>query len=88
MKLLLKSIKKGFTLVELLAIIIIIAIVTLISTPIILNSLKVAQENSNKNSVQNIAKAGEIYYTEKAFNNENITGIDVYEQLNFNGKKI
>lgn len=45
-----KNNKKGFTLVELLAVIVILAIIALIATPIILNVIDNAKEGSAKNS--------------------------------------
>lgn len=45
-----KNNKKGFTLVELLAVIVILAIIALIATPIILNVIDDAKTNAAKNS--------------------------------------
>lgn len=45
-----KNNKKGFTLVELLAVIVILAIIALIATPIILNVIDNAKEEAAKNS--------------------------------------
>lgn len=45
-----KNNKKGFTLVELLAVIVILAIIALIATPIILNVIDNAKEGAAKNS--------------------------------------
>ena len=44
--------KKGITLIELLAVIIILAIIALIATPVILNIIKDAKQNANKRSVE------------------------------------
>ena len=49
--------KKGFTLIELLAVIVILAIIALIATPIILNIIEDAREESNKRSIDMYAKA-------------------------------
>ena len=49
--------KKGFTLVELLAVIVILAIITLIATPIILNIINASKEESNQRSVEMYAEA-------------------------------
>ena len=49
--------KKGFTLVELLAVIVILALIALIATPIILNIIKESKEESNQRSVDMYAKA-------------------------------
>ena len=49
--------KKGFTLIELLAVIVILAIIALIATPIILNIINDAKEESNERSVELYASA-------------------------------
>lgn len=50
---------KGFTLVELLAVIVILAIIALIATPVVLNMIKNARVNSAKVGANNYAKAFE-----------------------------
>lgn len=58
--------KKGFTLVELLAVIVILAIIALIATPIVLNVINEAQKGADARSVEAFAKAVETkYYSEK-----------------------
>ena len=52
--------KRGFTLIELLAVIVVLAIVALIATPIVMNIIKDAKEESNKRSVEMYAKALEL----------------------------
>lgn len=54
--------KKGFTLVELLAVIVILAIIALIATPIVLNVINQAQEGADLRSVEGYAKALETAY--------------------------
>ena len=49
--------KKAFTLIELLSVIVILAIISLIATPIILNIISDAREESNKRSVELYASA-------------------------------
>ena len=49
----------AFTLIELLAVIVILAIIALIATPIILGIIKDTKEESNKRSVEMYAKAVE-----------------------------
>ena len=48
--------KKGFILIELLAVIVIFAIVTLIATPIILRNIRDAKVQANQRSIDNYAK--------------------------------
>ena len=54
--------KKGFTLVELLAVIVILAIIALIATPIVLNVINQTQEGADLRSVEGYAKALETAY--------------------------
>ncbi len=54
--------KKGFTLVELLAVIVILAIIALIATPIIIGVVNDARKESAKRSVEGYAKALESSY--------------------------
>ena len=49
--------EKGFKLIELLAVIVILAIIALIATPIILNIIDDAREESNKRSIEMYANA-------------------------------
>ena len=49
--------KKGFTLIELLAVIVILAIIALIATPIIINIISDAREESNERSAELYASA-------------------------------
>lgn len=62
--------KKGFTLVELLAVIVILAIIALIATPQILNIIVSSRESATSESVDGIYKA---------------IGIDYAENLEFEG---
>ena len=65
---------KAFTLVELLAVIIILGILTVIITPKIINTLKEAEKNTNMTSAQNLAKSAglKVSNNEMTGNNENI----------------
>lgn len=51
--------KKGFTLVELLAVIVILAIIALIATPVILNVIEKSKKGAAKNSAQGYIEAVE-----------------------------
>ena len=42
---------KAFTLVELIAVLVILAIISLILTPVVLNTVKKAKDSANKRSV-------------------------------------
>lgn len=54
--------KKGFTLVELLAVIVILAIIALIATPIVINVVNESREKANLRSIESYAKAYETAY--------------------------
>ena len=52
--------KKGFTLIELIAVLVILAVIALIVTPLVLNIVKKAKESANKRSVDAYGKAVEL----------------------------
>ncbi len=64
--------KKGFTLVELLAVIVILAIIALIATPIIMNVVDNARLEAAKRSVEGYAKALESSYYIKLMAGEDV----------------
>ncbi len=65
--------KKGFTLVELLAVIAIIAIIALITTPIVLNIIQSSREKAFVDSAHGLVVAAGTYQAEKQAANENTT---------------
>lgn len=68
-----KNNKKGFTLVELLAVIVILAIIALIATPIILNVIDNAKEGATKNSAYGYIDALEKANAQEILKNSNIS---------------
>ncbi len=70
--------KKGFTLVELLAVIVVLGVLTLLITPKVLQSIKDAEKKSKLTSAQNLVKAAEL----KASNNE-LMGINQSIKINY-----
>ena len=56
--------KKGFTLVELIGVIILLSAIALISVPIINNSLKNTKEKTYNSQIDTIIKAAKRYVTE------------------------
>ena len=67
---------RGFTLVEILAVIIILAVITLITVPIVTNAVKSARKGSFKVSAQNIVKAADKYYGEHEFEMNKVSTFD------------
>jgi prepilin-type N-terminal cleavage/methylation domain-containing protein len=64
---------KGFSLVELLAVIVVLAIIAMIATPIVLNVINDARESANMDSVSGIYHAIEVDYAEEAEFSGNVT---------------
>ena len=56
--------QKGFTLVELLAVIVVLAIIALISVPILLNVIDKAKKGAVKDSVYGVEEAANLYYAQ------------------------
>ena len=52
--------KNGFTLIELIAVLVILAIIALIVTPLVMNIVKKAKDSANKRSVDAYGKAVEL----------------------------
>ena len=65
------NIKKGFTLVELLGVIVVLAILALITIPIISNVINDVRIKSLRNSAYGLIEAGNLYYAQYG-NNSNI----------------
>ena len=61
--------KKGFTLIELLAVIVVLAIIALIATPIVMNTIKKAQEGADARSVEAYGKELESAYYQYLIDN-------------------
>ena len=64
--------KKGFTLIEMLGIIAVLAVVLLVTFPVLNNSLKKMKENSNNNFMNNLKVSAETYVELNRNNYENI----------------
>ena len=65
--------KNGFTLVELLAVIVIIAIIALITTPIVLNVVQSSRENAFKDTAHGLVLAAGTYQAEQQALNRDTT---------------
>ena len=65
--------KNGFTLVELLSVIVIIAIIALITTPIVLNVVQSSRENAFKDTAHGLVLAAGTYQAEQQALNRDTT---------------
>ena len=55
-----KHSKKGFTLIELIAVLVIMAIIALIVTPLVMNIIRKAQRSANERSIDAYGRSAEI----------------------------
>jgi len=84
-----KEKNKGFTLVELLAVIVILALIALIATPIILNVINDAKKQAAKDSAYGYMDAVEKYIVSSELEDESIQdGIYSVEDLNSMGVSV
>ena len=80
--------KKGFTLVELLAVIVILAVILTISVPAVKKTVDSAKKKSAENDALMIKNIAEKYYTSNLDKDEEITGIDLStDTLSYSGEK-
>lgn len=63
--------KKGFTLVELLAVIVILGLLIAITVPITMNVLNNARENTSQRQIENIEKASKNWFLKANVNLDN-----------------
>ena len=63
----------GFTLIEILAVIVILAIVALMAVPVVTNIIKKSQKSAFKDSIYGIIKAGELYYANRLLESEGMS---------------
>ena len=80
--------KKGFTLVELLAVIVILAIIALIATPIILNVIDNAKEGAAKNSAYGYIDALEKANAQAILKNSEVTVLNDTYKISDSGKVV
>ncbi len=72
-----KNNKKGFTLIELLAVIVILGVIALIATPIVINVIEKAKQESYKRSVEFAMDATDYYLLEEKIDEIPSEGIEV-----------
>lgn len=83
-----KNNKKGFTLAELLAVIVILAIIALIATPIILNVIDNAKEGAAKNSAYGYIDALEKANAQEILKNSEVTVLNDTYTISYSGKVV
>ena len=85
--------KKGFTLVELLAVIIILGLLAVLITPKVINTLKESEEKTNMASANGLLKAAEYRHQDDELKGTNQTITIDYtnniniDKLEYNGKQ-
>ena len=80
--------KNAFTLVELLAVIVILAIILLIAVPAVKKTVDSAKKKNAENDAIMIKNIAEKYYTSRLSESEEITGVDLTtDVLSYSGKK-
>ena len=80
--------RKGFTLVELLAVIVILAVILTIAVPAVKKTVDSAKKKSAENDAVMIKNIAEKYYTSNLDKDEEITGVDLSsDTLSYSGKK-
>ena len=80
--------RKGFTLVELLAVIVILAVILTIAVPAVKKTVDNAKKKSAENDAVMIKNIAEKYYTRNLDKDEEITGVDLStDTLSYSGEK-
>ena len=80
--------KKGFTLIELIAVLVILAIIALIVTPLVLNVIRKAQDSANKRSVDAYGRSVELALAKYVLDNGD-TPSDLNElKVEYTGNKV
>ena len=82
--------KRGFTLVELLAVICLISVITLIAVPVVMNILREIKASAFKSSVENTLKAiefGKVDNKKLKANPSYITESNIKKEIGIDGSK-
>src|SRR5574344_1514535 len=80
--------KKGFTLIELFAVIVILAVIALIVTPIVTGIIKSAKEQADRRSAEGYIKAAENYYAATLIykDKRNKLGTNIFNEVEISSK--
>ncbi len=81
--------RRGFTLIEVLAVLVVLGVISLIAVPITLNLINESRINSFKSSTDGMIKSIEMYYVKSAGDDLtlNLGNDEVMNALDFTGKK-
>src|SRR5574344_1399008 len=74
--------KKGFTLLELLAVIVVLAVIALIVTPFVTKAIEEAKKGAFKNSAYGLLEVAELYCSQESLKNGGEYGGERFEVLN------
>ena len=77
--------RSGFTLVELLAVIVVLAVIALIATPIVNNSIEKSKKGTAIESANNLISSAEYYILKTKDKYGKVSVLD--ENLKYSGKK-
>ena len=81
--------KKGFTLIEFLAVIVILAVIALIATPAVLNIIEDSKKAAAEASARNVVSAAKTYYLQNIMDNINTDKIDLSNSpFTYDGDKV
>ena len=80
--------KKGFTLVELLAVLIILAVISLIATPIVMDLIEKQKKNTFKESIHGIIRSSKISLVSEGFTYPAVYTYNNGILLNPNGQEV
>ena len=69
--------KKGFTLVELLAVIVILAVIAVIATPAVLNIIEDSKKSAAEASARSIVGAAKTHYMQNIMDNKPNSNVDL-----------
>lgn len=80
--------KKGFTLIELIGVLVVIAVISIIATPLVMNIIRNSKESSRKRSIDNYGKAIELAVTSYLLDNGKFPTDVSQLNIEYSGSKV
>lgn len=80
--------KKGFTLIELIGVLVVIAVISLIATPLVMNIIRNSKESARKRSIDNYGKAIELAITSYLLDNGKFPTEVSQLNIEYSGSKV